>query len=149
MESTVLHWAAIRTNECWRSQQDDANLMPPITIPSMPWLHLEILSIEVIRIIDKGILNGVQPSVEISQTYCCECGPRSETGCTGTEHPVSGDLVPHTPKAPLRNSARDMVECLLQIHKTHVDHLNGLPCTPEGAELVHWSTVPRPGQNSP
>ncbi|TWW54348.1 hypothetical protein D4764_0154740 [Takifugu flavidus] len=45
---------------------------------------------------------------------------------------------------PPQDPPRDTVECLLEVHKTHVDWLGKLPCTledpAEGVELVNYST---------
>ncbi|TWW81842.1 hypothetical protein D4764_01G0016570 [Takifugu flavidus] len=62
-----------------------------------------------------------------------------------TEEAHFGHLYPplFTTTRPLQDSPRDTVECLLQVHKTHVDWLGKFPCTlkdpAEGVELVHSS----------
>ncbi|KAI3351847.1 hypothetical protein L3Q82_020242 [Scortum barcoo] len=53
---------------------------------------------------------------------------RSCSGRTETEQPLlSKGPGPHTRGALPQNTTRDTVECLLQIHKAHVDWLGKLP----------------------
>ncbi|KAK0146941.1 hypothetical protein N1851_013726 [Merluccius polli] len=63
----------------------------------------------------------------------------------GTDSPYQGVRYPVLPENPPQDSPRDTVECLLQVHKAHVDWLGKLPCTlkdpAEGVELVHYSTA--------
>ncbi|KAK3510541.1 hypothetical protein QTP70_009875 [Hemibagrus guttatus] len=61
------------------------------------------------------------------------------------EYSVELLKIPEVPEHLPQNATRDTVECLLQVHKTHVDWLGKLPRTlehpVEGIELVQCSTT--------
>ncbi|KAI3368326.1 hypothetical protein L3Q82_008034 [Scortum barcoo] len=60
--------------------------------------------------------------------------PSSSSGpITETEQPPisKGSRTPYSHGAPPQNTTRDTVECLLQIHKAHVDWLGKLPINPQ------------------
>ncbi len=107
------HSAANRPSACRRSWSDGANkttssaksrdeiVWSPNQTHSSPWLHLEILSIKIMSPTCTGNKSDLL-------TYCPD---------------------PLLPEYPPQDYARDTVECLIQIHKTHVDWLGKLPCT--------------------
>ncbi|MEQ2226164.1 hypothetical protein ILYODFUR_024740 [Ilyodon furcidens] len=63
----------------------------------------------------------------------------------GPNSPYQRAWYPIFPGYPPQDSPRDMIECLLQVHKAHVDWLGELPCTlqdpAEGVELVKCPTA--------
>ncbi|KAI3367328.1 hypothetical protein L3Q82_008374 [Scortum barcoo] len=80
------------------------------------------------RPVTKGNPAGVQHALGTGLTYCRQCEPSSCSGRTETEQPLTTKapdpiLMEHSPQ----NTTRDTVECLLQIHKAHVNWLGKLP----------------------
>ncbi|KAI3362477.1 hypothetical protein L3Q82_012762 [Scortum barcoo] len=76
----------------------------------------------------KGNPAGVQHALGTGLTYCRQCEPSSCSGRTETEQPLAKAPGPHTRGAlPTEYHMKDTVECLLQIHKAHVDWLGKLP----------------------
>ncbi|KAK3507828.1 hypothetical protein QTP70_001195 [Hemibagrus guttatus] len=127
------HSAATHPSACCRSWLKGANRTTssaksrdeipwsPNWTPSIPWLCLKILSIKVMnRTSDKG-------------------QPCQSPTCTGKRSDFQQAMRTKLPQ----NATRDTVECLLQVHKTHVDWLGKLPRTlkhpVEAIELVQCS----------
>ncbi len=120
----------------------DEIVWPPNWTPSGTWMHLEMLSIKIMnRTCDKGQPCRSPSCTGNNLTYCRQCEPSSCSGRTGQPLATDPILPEHLPQ----DDARDRVECLLQIHKTHVDWFCKLPCTLQhpgkGIELVQCSTT--------
>ncbi|KAI3360234.1 hypothetical protein L3Q82_014542 [Scortum barcoo] len=81
--------------------------------------------LEVLILIPSRFTLGCKPPQYMLKvwTYCRQCEPSSCSGRTDTEQPLAKAPGPHTRGAP----PTDTVECLLQIHKAHVDWLGKLP----------------------
>ncbi|KAI3359852.1 hypothetical protein L3Q82_014195 [Scortum barcoo] len=95
--------------------------------------------------VTKGSPAGVQHALGTGLTYCLQCEPSSCSGCTETKPPLALDPSMHTRGAPPQNTTRDSVECLLQIHKAHVDWLGILgielvQCSMTGTKKLHCSS---------
>ncbi|TWW77427.1 hypothetical protein D4764_12G0008170 [Takifugu flavidus] len=94
---------------------------------------------EVTKLDPLNTMTAPRNSVQKIMNRICDKGqPWRRPTLTGNEQR------PDTPEDSPQDPPRETVECLLQVHKTHVDWLGKLPCTledpAEGIELVHCST---------
>ena len=145
--SAVSHSAANHSSESWRSPLDGANrttssaksrseiLRPTNWNPSALWLHLEILSINVMnRICDRG-QPWQSPNLTENESDRTNLA-NSHSVCTGLGQSIAMDTVSHTPGVTLQDTQRDKVKYILQTHKTY--RLVGqIPMLPPGPQW--WS----------
>ncbi|KAI3355658.1 hypothetical protein L3Q82_004251 [Scortum barcoo] len=118
---------SIRTTSSAKSR--DEILWFPNRTPSGPWLRLEILSIKIMnRTGDKGqpcrsptCTGNRSDLLQAMQTKLVLRSYRDQTALS------KGPRTPSSLEHPTQNTMRDTVECLLQIHKAHVDWLGKLP----------------------
>ena len=132
----------------WWSQQDHIirKKQWPNRTPSTPWLRLEILSIKFEQDRwQRAALAESKPHWKQVWLIPGNADQALTPVIQGTDSPYQGVRYPVLPENPPQGSPRDTVECLLQVHKTHVNWLGKLPCTlkdpAEGVELVHCSTT--------
>ena len=134
------------TKSTWPKSSDPI-LRSPNRTPSMPWLHLEILSIKNYEQDrwQRAALAESNPHWKQVRLITGNADQALTPVIQGTDSPYQGVRYPILPENPPQDSPRDTVECLLQVHKTHVDWLGKLPCMlndpAEGVELVHCSTT--------
>ncbi|KAI3359540.1 hypothetical protein L3Q82_013939 [Scortum barcoo] len=78
--------------------------------------------------VTKGSPAGVQHVLGTGLTYCRQCRTKLLLRSYRDRTALSKGPGPHTVQehSP-QNTTRDTVECLLQIHKAHVDWLGKLP----------------------